>query len=77
MRFMHKPSDTFLRLINEAGGIAAASGAYGIPQPTLYGIRNGSRRIGRAVAETLERATEGRYLAADLLGLTTTTEKAA
>jgi len=74
---MHKPSDTFLRLIDEAGGIAAASSAYDIPQPTLYGIRNGSRRMGRAVAESLERRTARRYLAADLLGLTSSTEKAA
>lgn len=77
MRPMHAPSETFLRLIDEAGGIAAAARVYDIPQPTLYCVRNGTRRMGRTLAELLATRSGGRYLAADLLGLTTSNDKAA
>lgn len=71
MQPMHKPSDTFLRLIDEAGGVPAAAKVYDVPAPTLYCVRNGTRRMGRALAELLQSRTGERYRAADLLGLTT------
>ena len=71
MRVMHRhePSTTFLRFLDDAGGIEAASAASGISAPQLYCMRNGWRRITERSARRIEEATAGRYRAADLLGL--------
>ena len=65
-----------LELYNEAiehlGKPRNAAKALGVSYALLYLIASGRKGLSLRVAKAIERATRGRYLAADLLGLTTT-----
>lgn len=68
-------------LYNEAvaslGTDRAAAAALGVSASLLSLIRTGERRLTLDVARAVEQATAGRYLAADLLGLTRPDSEAA
>lgn len=64
-----------MRLYNEAiehlGKPRKAAKSLGVSYALLYLIASGRKQLTLRVAKEIERATEGRYRAADLLGLTT------
>lgn len=61
----------FQAAIRFLGGPAAAASRVGYERQAVYQITGGRNGLSRQFAERLEEATNGRYRAADLLGLNT------
>ena len=68
---------TFVDFVAWAGGTRKAARLLNTSAPKISRIKTGVQPLDVDVAKAAERASDGRYLAADLLGLTTSNDKAA
>ncbi len=68
---------TFPDFVAWAGGTRKAARMLATSAAKVSRIKTGAQPLDVPLAMACERATDGRYLAADLLGLTTTPDKAA
>ena len=68
---------TFPDFVAWAGGTRKASRLLATSAAKVSRIKTGAQPLDVQLAMACERVTEGRYLAADLLGLTTHTDQAA